>query len=144
MNQNLIKAIPPDLVWLIWFVVMGGMFYFFGRVISKSEVGKTIAKVIVQTILDWKFAVFMGVLISALAIGNYYQGALEGYDSIEEVPDIIWRRIYVGMAVAGISALWGHLNSTVARARDALEKRKANGKAGGSDPLWRPEGKPPP
>ena len=89
-----------------------------------KEILTALSKVIVQGIMDWKFPLFLGALLTLNAVFLFVNEALRDYNDFAAVPTLTWIKLMVGAASAGIGALVPYLNSTVARTRAELQDRK--------------------
>jgi len=89
-----------------------------------KEIVKALTKVIVQGILEWKFPLFVGGLLTLNAIVIFLNEALRDYNDFSAVPELTWLKLFLGCISAGVGALIPFINSTVARTREQIKERK--------------------
>lgn len=88
-----------------------------------KDIFSALTKVVVQGILDWKFPLFVGALLTLNAVFIFTNEALRDYNDFAAVPTLTWLKLSLGAASAGIGALIPYINSTVARTRSELKDR---------------------
>lgn len=98
-----------------------------------KEIAKVFTKLVIQGMLEWKFPIFLGALLTLNAIFLFVSEALREYNDWAAVPTVTVVKICLGAASAGIGALIGFLSTTVSRTRDEIKANKQNEKANGSN-----------
>jgi hypothetical protein len=108
-------------------VVMGTTILWAFSKRAPGPVRQAIAKSLVAAITDWKFPAFLGFCFSANALGLYVSGILDGYATLDEVPDIVWVKMRWGGMSAVVGALLPHFGGSVARVREMIKTRNGSG-----------------